>query len=211
VSQNSNKRNSPRSCPELNIGRELSFGHTDLISGYPMAMPEKRFYVGTEMKYREVERKFQITRLPPSFSKYPHETIHQGYLARTTSGTEIRVRKKGKHHILTVKQGTGLKRTEIEIKLTQKEFEILWPMTKGRRVEKVRYRVPYEGVVIEADVYQGKLRGLLTAEVEFHSSNQRHSFQPPDWFGRDLTSNSRYSNWHLARFGISNMSRKRKG
>ena len=176
-----------------------------------MAMRWKGFYFWyqpVKMKPQEVEKKFQIARLPSGLSKYPHERIHQGYLARTGSNVEIRVRKKGKHYFLTVKQGTGLKRTELEIKLTQKEFRVLWPMTKGVRIEKVRSRIPYHGLVIEIDLYQGKLKGLKKAEVEFSSAKQGQAFQPPVWLGKEITSKSEYSNWSLAKFGLPKKSRR---
>jgi adenylate cyclase len=162
------------------------------------------------MKYQEVEKKFQVARLPSHLSKYPHENIHQGYLARTSSNIEIRVRKKGKHHFLTVKEGSGLKRTELEVKLTDKQFRVLWPMTKGLRIEKVRYRIPYQGVVIEVDIYQGKLRGLKKAEVEFSSGKQRQTFRSPGWFGKEITSKSQYSNWDLAKYGLPKEARGKK-
>jgi adenylate cyclase len=45
----------------------------------------------------------------------------------------------------------------------------LWRLTVGRRLEKTRYRIPLGRLTIELDVFHGKLRGLIVAEVEFAS------------------------------------------
>ena len=80
---------------------------------------------------------------------------------------EIRLRRKGERFYQTVKQGKGVQRTEVEVELSRAQFDTLWPLTAGKRVEKVRYEIP-EGIwTIELDVYRRHLKGLVVAEVEF--------------------------------------------
>jgi CYTH domain-containing protein len=57
------------------------------------------------------------------------------------------------------------------------------------------------------DVYQGPHRGLMTAEIEFDSRRESHSFHAPDWLGRDVTGKRQYANATLARRGRAPRSR----
>ena len=86
--------------------------------------------------------------------------------------------------------------------LTRAQFEALWPMTEGRRVEKIRYDITHEDHVIELDVYSGALSGLLTAEVEFPSLEASAAFHPPPWLGQEITEDKRYKNKNLALDGL---------
>ena len=156
----------------------------------------------TAFSSTEIERKFLVTETPPGLDRYPHEAIRQGYLALDPDGTEVRIRQKGDRFFQTIKRGGGLQRTEVEALLTRAQFEAFWPMTEGRRVEKVRYEIAYQDRVIELDVYGGALSGLLTAEVEFPSIEASAAFQPPPWLNHEITEDKRYKNRNLAVNGI---------
>ena len=149
----------------------------------------------------EIERKFIVAEPPPGLADYPHEAIRQGYLALDPNGTEVRIREKGDRFFQTVKSSGGLQRLEVECPLTRAQFEALWPLTEGRRVEKIRYAIAYEDYVIELDVYDGALVGLLTAEVESGSLEASAAFQPPSWLDREITEDKRYKNKNLAVHG----------
>ncbi len=58
--------------------------------------------------------------------------------------------------------------------------------------------------MIEIDIYKGKLEGLVSAEIEFDNEIEADSFEFPEWFGKELTSDIRYKNINLAKFGIPN-------
>ncbi len=149
----------------------------------------------------EIERKFLVAEAPPGLERYPHEAIRQGYLALSEDSTEVRLRHKGTRFFQTIKQGEGLQRAEVEIALSRPQFEALWPLTEGKRVEKVRYAIAHGGRTIELDVYQGALAGLITAEVEFPSLETSAAFRPPPWLGVEITEDARYRNKHLAVYG----------
>ncbi len=151
---------------------------------------------------KEIERKFLVKTLPENLDHYPAIEIIQGYLAITEDGTEVRLRKKGERYFQTVKSGFGLQRNEVEIEILKEQFEKLWFMTEGRRIEKVRYEIDHSGSKIELDIYCGILKGLIVAEVEFTSFELAKSFIPPNWFGREVTEDERYKNRNLVRFGI---------
>jgi CYTH domain-containing protein len=148
---------------------------------------------------REIERKFLVKRLPTNLRQYHSRTIEQGYLAAKTDGTQIRLRKSGRHHSLTIKRGRGISRQEIEIDLTRDQFEELWPATAGCRLTKTRYDIPFGRHTIEIDVYRGRNEGLVVAEVEFRDETECKRFHPPDWFAAEVSGKSRYSNVRLAR------------
>src|SRR5437763_999120 len=84
-------------------------------------------------KGREIERKFLIKRLPLQILHSRHYPLRQGYLATEPRGRHVRLRKKGKTMSLTFKvsRGRGATREEHEIRLSSKQFEILWSARKS--------------------------------------------------------------------------------
>ena len=146
----------------------------------------------------EIERKYLVTAAPPDLAEHPSRPIRQGYLAEE-GAVEVRLRQAGEVHTLTVKGGSGLVRVEEEVALTPAQFETLWPLTEARRVEKVRHLIPYEGRIVELDVFGGALTGLLLAEVEFPTVDASQTFVAPPWFGDEVTGRREFSNASLAK------------
>ena len=101
----------------------------------------------------ERERKFLVDRLPDDLG--PAVAIRQGYLA-LDGNVQVRVRRADSECTLTVKGGRGRDRTEVETTITVEQFDDLWPLTEGRRIEKARHRVPLvDGRTAEVDLYAG--------------------------------------------------------
>ena len=160
----------------------------------------------------EIERKFILPDAPTTERLGPGTHIRQGYLAED-GPVEVRVRITDIAANLTVKAGTGLSRTEVDLAISTQDAEALWPHTVGRRIDKTRHCVTLDAKpdakpdagplqhVAEVDVYSGTLTGLHVAEVEFTSENDAEAFDPPDWFGPELTGDPRWSNAALARHG----------
>jgi adenylate cyclase len=147
----------------------------------------------------EIERKFLVGELPPGVERSGSSRIEQGYLAIAEDGTEVRVRRRDGAAVLTVKSGGGRTRLEEEIEIDAERFARLWPLTEGRRVEKTRHLIPAgPGLTIELDVYSGALAGLNVAEVEFGSEDAADGFEPPEWFGPEVTDDARFKNQRLA-------------
>jgi len=146
---------------------------------------------------REIERKFLILDLPRNIKDYTSYEINQGYLV-ITDNIEFRLRRKNVKYYQTIKTGQGLTRGEYEIELSSVQFDLLWPLTEGKRVEKTRYEIRDKSSIIELDIYRGPLKGLITAEVEFNSKQASNKFQPPQWFGKEITLDSRYKNKNLS-------------
>lgn len=149
-------------------------------------------------RHMEIERKYLVKQPPSGWRRSPHSKITQGYFPLKTKKIEIRLRRKDREHFITIKGGFGGARKEEEIRIPAEQFIALWPLTRSC-VSKTRYRLPFDGLVIEMDVYDGRHRGLITADVEFKSRKDAASFQPPEWFDREITGNRRYANEKLAR------------
>ena len=145
----------------------------------------------------EIERKFLVDALPDDLEWLDERPLRQGYVA-LDGDTEVRVRDDAGSWRLTVKHGGGLLRVEEDIEIEQPRGETLYALTEGRRVEKRRHRMPYGDAMLEVDVFQGALEGLVVAEVEFADEATARAFAPPAWFGREVTDDGAYKNRALA-------------
>lgn len=165
---------------------------SETLHGYPEQLPQPQ----------EIERKWTIPEIPTNLHEFAHKRIRQGYVAIDEQGTEVRLRDKEGAYTLTVKSKGDLVRGEFETPISADQFNILWGTTEGKRVEKTRYSIPSGNNIIELDVYEGDLAGLVTAEVEFTSVKDAYQFEVPHWFGDDVTENSAYKNQNLAQAGL---------
>jgi adenylate cyclase len=151
--------------------------------------------------HQEIERRFLVEAAPVEVLAASARPLRQGYLAGE-DGVEVRIRDDAGTPWLTVKGGRGLARTEVEVALTGDRFAALWPLTDGRRVEKVRHTWPSpDGVEVELDVFGGALAGLVIAEVEFDDEATASAWTPPPWMAVELTGVAGWSNAELARHG----------
>jgi CYTH domain-containing protein len=147
----------------------------------------------------EIERKLLVDTVPADLDGWDAARLEQGYLA-ITDDVEVRVRRTaGAGAVLTVKSSPALARVEEELPVDRASFERLWPLTAGRRVVKVRHRrEDAPGLVLELDVYEGDLEGLVTLEVEFADEAAARAWTPPPWAGREVTGDKAYANQSLA-------------
>jgi adenylate cyclase len=145
----------------------------------------------------EIERKYLVEHLPDDLDWQDERPLRQGYVA-LDGRTEVRVRDDAGDWRLTVKHGGGLRRVEEDIEIDGRRGEALWSLTEGRRVEKRRRRMSYGDALLEVDVFEGDLEGLIVAEVEFDDEDTAKAFVAPDWFGREVTDDDAYKNRALA-------------
>jgi CYTH domain-containing protein len=149
----------------------------------------------------EIERKFLLGELPATLRLARGEAIKQGYLA-LDGDTEVRLRTGSQAPRLTIKSGRGEVRTEVELPVEGRDAQALWELTAGRRIEKTRRVMRVGGVEAEVDEYAGALAGLFVVEVEFPDEAAARAFEPPPWFGRELTGDPAYANRSLACVGL---------
>ncbi|WP_313133621.1 adenylate cyclase, partial [Anaerocolumna sp.] len=115
----------------------------------------------------EIERKFQIARMPEDLEQYKKKEIEQGYLC---IDPVIRIRKSNDNYILTYKSRIGmierpdeiaLTCEEVELALTKESYEHLKEKKDGNIIYKTRYLIPLEGgLTAELDVFHKQLEGL---------------------------------------------------
>lgn len=144
---------------------------------------------------REIERKFLLKDdawRPGASGK----AYRQGYLSIEPDRT-VRVRVAGDAAFLTVKgRPQGASRAEYEYPLPLADaVEMLDRLCLRPLIEKIRYRVPYGGLVWEIDEFSGDNAGLVVAEVELEAEDQAIALPP--WVGREVTSDPRYANSSL--------------
>ena len=147
----------------------------------------------------EIERKYLVKKIPGSLSNYEMQKITQAYLC---ADPVIRVRKtecNGKtEYILTVKGRGMVVREEHELALSQEKYALLLGKREGRILGKERYRIPLAGgYIAELDIYEGEYQGLCTVEVEFDNEEEMLNFEPPEWFGMDVSEEAVYKNSFL--------------
>ena len=144
----------------------------------------------------EIERKFLIKSLPNNIKKYPHDILSQAYIS---TEPVIRVRQKNDDYILTLKSAGLLSREEVEMPLSKDSFAHLLSKKDGITIKKNRYKIPDGLYIIELDIFEEDYKGFCMAEVEFPDIEQANSYQPPIWFGPEVTMDSRFHNSSLSK------------
>lgn len=151
----------------------------------------------------EIERKFLVKNNDFINKSIKKETIIQGYL-NTHPERSVRIRIKDEKAFLTVKgksNSTGISRFEWEKEISVIEAQNLLPLCEPFPIEKVRYQVPFQGVLFEVDVFSGNHNGLIIAEIELNDENQ--NFPIPNWLGQEVTGQKQYYNSYLSKNSIS--------
>lgn len=146
----------------------------------------------------EIERKFVVENIPENLDIINEEEILQGYILICDDKSEMRVRSKGTGFSLTVKKPGLDHRIEVEIEIDESAFNQFWPLTIGKRILKTRTTINYHNFILELDQYEGILAYLKIIEVEFKTIEERKQFQPPSWFGIEVTNYAEFNNQSLA-------------
>jgi CYTH domain-containing protein len=147
----------------------------------------------------EIERKYLITRLPEGATDHPYHLIEQGYLS---TEPVVRVRREDDNYYLTYKSKGLLEREEYNLPLTMDSYDHLIKKADGHILTKKRYLIPVENsdsLTIELDIFEGRFKGLMLAEVEFETREDAEAFTAPDWLGEDVTFTGEYQNSRLSR------------
>ena len=149
----------------------------------------------------EIERKFLVNGRDWQTQGQGTRLV-QGYLSSVAERT-VRVRIDGEQATLNIKGKTeGATRSEWEYPIPVAEAEdLLSRLCEQPLIDKIRYRIPYEGFVWEVDEFFGENAGLVVAEVELESEDQ--TFEKPDWLGEEVTHDARYYNSNLIKHPFS--------
>jgi CYTH domain-containing protein len=162
------------------------------------------YEIGTIRDDNWIRRKMMLEYARPSkenLIKQGYLTLNQGLWVARDQGvdldfkpTEARIRARGEKYFLTLKGDGTLSRDEKEAEIPKEEFEFCWPYTYGKRIEKTRIEVPWEGLTAEIDMYLD--RQLMIAEVECPDLETALRLKPLGW---DITEDKKYKNKNLAK------------
>jgi CYTH domain-containing protein len=142
---------------------------------------------------REIERKFLVKE--GNWRNEKGTEYRQGYL-NSTKERIVRVRTIDDKGYLTVKGLTvGATRMEFEYEIPHRDAGALLGICEKPLIEKTRFKVEAGGFVWEIDEFSGENLGLIVAEVELESEDQK--FLKPDWVGEEVTGDPRYFNSNL--------------
>ena len=153
------------------------------------------------MENMEIERKF-LVKYMPNIQGCQKFYIKQGYIS---TNPVLRIRQINEKYIFTFKGKGDIQRQEIEKEINKEEFDNLWLKIEGEPIIKTRYIILLDNnLKAELDIYEGNLKGFKNVEVEFNSIKQAYDFNPPDWFGEDITKNLKYTNAYLSKISSLN-------
>ncbi len=167
----------------------------------------------------EIERKFLVKRLPAAIDRFASVRMEQGYIS---TDPVVRIRRENDAYVLTIKGNGFLKRTEVNLPISEKDYTELSSLIKGIRIEKTRYYIDTEdivhwddeepvrtvthdevggGRVIELDVFSGECEGLVIAEIEFADAGQARAYEMAEVFSEDVSFEPRYHNSYISEYG----------
>ncbi len=127
--------------------------------------------------------------------------IEQGYLS-VEPGRIVRVRIAGDKAFLTIKgKTTGISRTELEYEIPVSDAKTAMQMCVGFPIQKTRFIENLNGEKWEIDVFEGKNKGLVMAEIELESEDQK--FDLPGWAVKEVSHDHRFFNSWLTKHPFS--------
>jgi CYTH domain-containing protein len=144
----------------------------------------------------ELERKFLLDRLPDGLEG--HTALYDRYIV----GTSLRLRRAqfpdgSVQFKLNQKESPSPPdygvMTITSIYLTAEEYEVL-SVLPAAELRKRRYHLGRYSI----DVFEGELEGLMLAEAEFVSEEEMRTHAPPDFVGREVSDDVRYTGGALA-------------
>lgn len=145
---------------------------------------------------KEIERKFLVNSEELEFIKTNIGIkIQQAYIQNEKDRT-VRLRTKGDKAFLTVKSGTTtLSRDEFEYQIPVEDALTMMKVMELKTLTKTRFEIQLNQHKWEVDVFEGKLKGLIIAEIELKSEDEY--FDKPTWLGEEVTFDTNYLNANL--------------
>lgn len=144
---------------------------------------------------KEIERKFVVDRAV-WVSQDAGIHFKQGYL-NSQKERVVRVRIEGSVAKLTIKGvTTGVTRSEFEYGIPVEDAAILLDqLCEQPLIDKHRHKEVHSGKTWEIDVFHGPNEGLVVAEIELGSEDEK--FELPAWVIDEVSSDPRYYNSNL--------------
>ncbi len=124
--------------------------------------------------------------------------LRQGYILSDPRRT-VRIRICNNSGFITIKGlAKGIERPEFEYEIPLEDADFLLShICETPILEKIRYKIEYDGFIWEVDEFLGENSGLFVAEIELASDDQ--VFPKPPWIGKEVTGSKRYFNSSLVK------------
>jgi CYTH domain-containing protein len=163
-----------------------------------LKIPEQSVESKDLLMKMEIERKFLVSGDGWRAAADNGLLCEQGYISSGPDQITVRVRRIGNKGFLTLKGPTeGISRAEFEVEIPADEAATMLKDFCGDRIiSKTRFLLEINSLCWEIDEFSGKNSGLILAEIELKSEEQR--FGKPDWLGEEVSHDSRYFNAALA-------------
>jgi len=144
---------------------------------------------------KEIERKY-LVKLETWEPQAEGTDFKQGYL-NAQKERVVRVRIEGAKAKLTIKGiTTGVTRSEFEYAIPVEDAALLLDnLCEQPLIDKHRHKELHHGKTWEIDVFHGENQGLVVAEIELSSEDEK--IVMPDWVGEEVSSDPRYFNSNL--------------
>lgn len=115
---------------------------------------------------------------------------------------EVFVCRSGAAVFLRMREGRKRFLREIDIPLGKAHFEALWKLTEGARISITTSRSRRSGLAFTVETIQLGKEMIRFAVVPFAKRQLAMAFQPPEFFGPEVTDEVEFSDAHLALHGV---------
>ena len=144
---------------------------------------------------KEIERKYLV--ISDEWRGLSEGIMYrQGYLSSQKKRI-VRIRTIHDKGFVTIKgMNSGITRAEYEYEIPLADAnEMLDSLCLKPLIEKKRYKIIYEGLTWEVDEFFSENLGLIIAEIELKSEDQK--IPKPKWLGEEVSYQSKYFNANL--------------
>lgn len=148
-----------------------------------------------------IEKKFLMEKTVPALPGGRSETLHIGCLSAQGS-REIFVCRTGSRHFLLLREGRHRLLRSSRVSLRKSDFESLWELTEGARLLKKIRAALWNDLELNLETIECGRSSVEVAVVRFPHRSVATAFQPPDFFGSEITHRADFSDAHLALHGI---------
>ncbi len=132
----------------------------------------------------QIARKFLVKKMP-DLTGIEKVVYHRFYLY-SENGIDLRIQQVDEKFELERKvKVTDLTRNGEKMGISEEEFNLLKKQAIGEIVRDSYLLQVNPRIVLR--IYHKKFEGLVRAEVDFENESEAKTFQPPDWFGQEIT------------------------
>ncbi len=146
----------------------------------------------------EIEHKYLVdNNLWSKITPESSSVIAQAYLCIEPKST-IRIRIKDDKAYITIKsKSVGDTRDEFEYEIPLTDAQHMMKTMCSAAIEKVRHYVTFDGKLWEVDEFRGDNSGLIIAEIELNSADEKYSI--PAWAIKNVSDDRNYANSNLTK------------